>query len=313
MHKFSYWLASSLAVLAAMLASFSAYAQNQKPAMVPVTTTVTVLGPNNTAPPAVTKRDVVVFSGKTRLNVTGWVPSEGQRSAGLQLAILIDNAVHSMILGPQLNDIRQFIESQSKNTAIGVFYAENGTVEQASPFDTNHDAVAKKLRLSFGRVGGESPSIYLSLQDLVKKWPAGQGRREVLMISSGIDQLNPGLIDPYFDSAVESVQKAGVVVHTIYAGSNRFGESFRGGNSQSKLVELTQDTGGQGYFEGLGSPVSFGPYLNQLDMVLRNQYLLTVEMPRSNKKKGELRPVKISAEERNVVISAPSRVFVPGA
>jgi len=280
---------------------------------VPVTTVVTVLGPKFTAPPPLTKEDIIVFEGKNRLKVTGWTQTQGEKGS-LQLALLIDNSVGTTTLGTQFNDLIGFINSQPKSTAVGIFYAMNGTVQTASNFDRNHEAVAKKLRLTLGRSAGESPSIYLSLADLIKNhWPASPGvRREALVISSGIDRLNPGVQDPYFDSTLDTVQRAGVVVHTIYAGSTRFGASFRGDISQGKLVQLTTESGGQGFFEAFSTPISFGPYLNQLDMVLRNQYLLTFIVPPSKDRKGELRPIKIRTEQHEAQISAPSQVFVPG-
>jgi hypothetical protein len=303
-----------LFLLAALVFSgFRAVAQN-KPlnANVPVTTVVTVLGPKFTAPPPLTKEDIIVFQGKDRLNVTGWTGAQGERGA-LQLAILIDNSV-STTLGSQFNDLRSFIVQQPRNTSVGIFYALNGTVQIASNFDKNHEAVSKKLRLPLGRAAGNSPSIYLSLADLIKHhWPAPPGvRREALVISSGVDLLNPGVQDPYFESTLDTVQRAGVVVHTIYAGGTRFGSSFNGDISQGKLVQLTSESGGQGFFQALSTPISFAPYLSQLDMVLRNQYLLTFEAPRSSKAKGELRPIKITTEQRNAQISAPSEVFIPG-
>ena len=106
------------------------------------------------------------------------------------------------------------------------------------------------------------------MADLIKNhWPVAPGvSREALVISSGVDALNPGVQDPYFDSTLDTVQRAGVVVYTIYAGSTRFGASFRGDISQGKLVQLTSESGGPRIFEGLSAPVSFGPYLDRLDM-----------------------------------------------
>ena len=288
-------------------------AQNQPVTSgVPVSAVVTVLGPKFTAPPPLAKEDMIVFEGKDRLKVTGWTQAQGDKGS-LQLAILIDNSV-SPTLGTQFDDLKHFINAQPRNTAVGIFYAANGTVQTASSFDRNHEAVAKKLRLPFGRAGGDSPSIYLSLADLVKNhWPASPGvRREAFVISSGVDRLNPGVQDPYFDATLDTVQRAGVVVHTIYAGGDRFGGSFRGDISQGKLTQLTSESGGQGFFQALSTPVSFGPYLNQLDMALHNQYVLTFIAPRSTKRKGELREIKIRTEQHNAQISAPSQVFVPG-
>ena len=165
MLKFSVPFAISLILATLFLTDASLQAQDQatSPA-VPITTVVTVLGPKFTAPPPVAKDDVIVFEGKDRRKVTGWVQAQGEKG-GLQFAILIDNSV-STTLGNQFGDLKNFIIAQPKNTAVGIFYAANGTVQIASKFDTNHEAVAKTLHLPLGALGGNSPSIYLSLGDL---------------------------------------------------------------------------------------------------------------------------------------------------
>ena len=280
---------------------------------VSVTTVVTVMGSNHSAPPAIAKEDVNVTEGKTRLNVTGWAPVQSSGHGHLQLAILIDNALRTSIEGQQIDDLRNFITSLPPSTSVGVFYGMNGAAEPAAPFSTNHQAVAEKLRLSMGRSGGDSPSIYLSLADLVSHWePQASTRREVLLLSSGVDALNPGVEDPYFDSTLDKVQSAGVVVHTIYDGSNRFGSTFRGDISQGKLAQITSESGGEGFFDGTGAPVSIAPYLNRLNQILANQYLLTFTTARSKHEKGELRSIEIRLEQRDVKVSYPKRILVPG-
>jgi hypothetical protein len=310
MHKPLRAFANTLLPVALFLMGLPAAAEPQAASSkVSVTTVVTVLGPNYTAPPPVTKQDVNVYSGKTRLDVTGWVPAQGEK-AGLQLAILIDNAVDPS-LGNQFKDLTEFINSQPKDTAVGLYYAEHGTVDTASDFSTDHAAVAKKLRLPFGPRAAASPSVYLSLSSLIKKWPSTGARREVLMIASGTDLLQPGISDPYFDSALANAQKAGVLVHSIYAGGRRLGRTFRGMISQSNLGQLTNESGGQAFFQGIETPVSFAPYLKQLDAILRNQYLLTFTTAPSAQSKGELRSIEIRTEQRNVKLLYPRQILVP--
>ena len=311
MLKHRYALRSSLIFAAILFSANLPCAQGQALSpMVPVTIVVTVLGPNYTPPPPVAKEDLAVYAGTTRLNVTGWVRAQGERGR-LELALLIDNSVSSDF-GTQFGDLKNFIDSQPKDTAVGIFYAANGTVERASPFDTSHEAVAKKLRLPLGQNTGDSPSIYLSLSDLVAHWPGAAPRREVLLIASGVDRLDPGPSDPYFQAAVENVTKARVVIHALYAGTGSFGASFRGNIAQGNLGQITAESGGKAFFEGVSAPVAFAPFLNQLDMFLRNQYLLTFTTARSTNKKGELRSIQIRTEQRNAIISAPKEVFVPG-
>ncbi len=279
---------------------------------VSVNTTVTVMGPKFTAPP-VNQQDVSVYEGKMRLNVTNWIPTRQSR-APLQLAILIDNSASEIGVGSQLRDIGAFITAQPRNTQVGVFYAMNGTVDVASPFSADHAAVAKTLRLPLGLRAGDSPSVYISLSDLVKNhWKPSGGPREVLLISNGVDRLDRGPESLYVQNAIEDVQKAGVIVHTIFTGSSvGFAESLHGQYAQSNLEELTAGTGGYEFYEGITPPVSFHPYLEQLNQVLQHQYVLTFDIPASEKKSGDLRGIDVRIEQRNLDVKYPKQVFVPG-
>jgi hypothetical protein len=301
-----------LAVLPCLLPA-AARGQTFSNAKVPVVTTVTVLGPKFSVPPPLTRQDISVYSGKARWDVIDWSPAQGEK-AGLQLAIVIDNSASQTAVSTQLRDLADFIRQQPKSTAVGVFYAMNGTVQTAANFSANHDAVAKALRPPFGLRAGASPSVYVSVSELVKRhWPATGGRREILLISNGVDRLDRGPQSPYVQAAITDVQRAGIIVHTIYTGTSlRFAQSFRGQYAQQNLEEITSQSGGMAFFEGLVTPVSFTPYLRQLDMMLHNQYLLTFAAPRSNREKGELRPIQIRVEQRNVELKYPKQVLVPG-
>jgi len=310
MSKFIKLLTGSL-LLASLIVARPVHAQQQAPASkVPVTTVVTVLGPNYTAPPALGKSDVIVHTGKQREDVTAWTSAQGDASA-LELAILIDEV---STIGTQLDDIRKFIQSQPKGTSVGLFYAGNGTIQTVSPFSADHDAVAKKVRLTFGDASA-STSIYLSFMDLISRWKPGTARREVLIIGDGIDRFRGDPFSPDVPLAIERAQKAGIMIHTLYAkGAGRVGRNlFRLNYGQSNLAQMTDATGGESFFQGLDTPISFTPYLTQLDMVLHNQYFLTFTTARSMKKKGELRGFRVNTEQHNVEISAAREVFVPGA
>jgi hypothetical protein len=304
----------SLSILVAILIVLPARAQEAASSggTAPVTTVVTVLGPKFNAPPPLGKEDIIVHSGKTRLDVTRWLPAQGEH-AGLELAIVIDDVV-STDIGLQFKDLTTFITDQQKTTKVGIFYADNGTIQTASQFNSDHEAVAKTLRLPIGRYAAYS-SIYLSMIDLIKRWPATGDRREILLISDGIDRFRGDFPEsPDVESTITNAQKAGIMIHTLYStGVGRFARNiFRSNLGQSNLAKITDTTGGEAFFQGLQTPISFAPYLQQLDIILRNQYWLTFAMPRSNKAKGELRRFRVTTEQRNVEISAPQEVFVPG-
>ena len=308
----SVYVVASILVFTAFLAVAGA-PQAQAPATASVTTVVTVLGPKFTAPPAISKDDVGVYEGKEKRDVTGWTPAQGEKAL-LQLAIVIDEA-SSTDLGNQLSDIKSFIMGQPKTSGVGVFYASNGTVQPASQFSNDHEAVAKTLRLPLGNFAAYS-SIYLSTMSLIKGWPETPGvRREILLIADGIDRFRGDPFSPDIQSTYVAAEKAGVIIHTLYAsGVGRASHNlFRVNYGQSNLAQITDKTGGYSFFQGLQTPIAFAPYLEQLDTILKNQYFMSWNTKRPTKGKGELRTYRIKTELREVDISSPDQVWVPGA
>jgi hypothetical protein len=276
---------------------------------VPATTVVTVLGPDYTAPPALGKADVVVRTGKTREDVSAWDAAQGDKAA-LDLAILIDDGTN---LGNQLSDMRNFVKAQSKTTGVGIFYARNGIVQPASQFTTDHDAAAKAIRITVGS-SGISTSIYLSIMDLMSRWPAKGARREILVIGDGIDRFRGDPASPDVALTIKKAQQAGIIIHTLYArvGGGMSRNTIRVSYGQGNLGQMADETGGEAFFQGLDTPIDFAPFLNKLDMVLHNQYLLTFTTARSKNSKGELRKFRVTTEQSNVDISAADMIWVPG-
>lgn len=268
---------------------------------------VVTVEPHHGAPsPTVSPADVMVYHNKDRFPVTALTPL---RSAGLQLWILIDDGADTD-LGSQLGDLRKFILAQPANFEVGVGYMRNGTVTSTQGPTTSHDLAAKALRLPLGDAGA-STSPYISLVDLIKKWPPTDRAREVLMISSGIDPLyGPGPQNPYMQRAIDEAQRAGVVVSSIF-----FGGVGHSGHSywqitwgQNNLSQLTEETGGEFYWQGMSNPVSFSPYLDEFSRVLSNQYLVTFV---AGGKPGSFEPIKARTEIPHVSVVAPSKVYIP--
>jgi hypothetical protein len=285
-------------------------------ASVPVRMTVTASVANDKRLPEISQQDIVVTQGKQRLKVSEWTPAKGI-NAGLDLFILIDDASDPS-LGMQLDDLRAFINAQPSTTAVGVGYMRNATVQIAQNFTTNHAAAAKAPRLPLGNVGAyDSP--YLSVIDLMKRWPAGENRREVLMVTDGIDRARRGIptrglyINPDVDSAADVAMQTGTMIHTIYApGVGRWHRNYwEATNGQMSMAKLSDVTGGESYFLGLGTPVSFQPYLTQLQKALDNQYLLSFSAQQG--KKDQLQDVSINTEVAGVDLVSAGGVWVPAA
>ncbi len=281
---------------------------------VPVQTVVSVEPKRGHEIPTITQQDVMVYQGHDRRPVTGWVPAKGDK-AGLALAILIDDSA-GLSLDTELNDIRTFIREQAPTTLVAVGYMQNGTVYLAHDFTQDHAAAAKSVRVAQGFFGAEG-SPYLSLSDFIKRWHSDPAipRREVLMITSGIDNVYMGVLDnPYVDAAIQDAQCGGIVIYSIYTPSaGHFGHSYyRTTWGQNYLAELSEATGGEGYyFMGPQAPVSFAPYLKELNDQLPNQFLLTF-LAKPEKKAGT-ESVKVTSEIHDVDFVHADKVCVPAS
>lgn len=285
---------------------------------VPVTMTVTASVGADKRMPVISRDDIVVRQGKTRLNVTGWVPARDSR-AGLELFILIDDASDARF-SLHYDDLRAFINSQPASTLVGVGYMRNATVQIAQDLTANHELAAQALRMPLGNRGGyDSP--YLSVADLMKRWPTDQNRREVLMITSGIGRGHGHFLnwrmgyrqDPDVDTASAVAQRTGTNIFAIYTpGSTLFRLSQRDlMNGQMNMSGLADRTGGASFYLGLHSPVTIQPYLGELQRVFNNQYLLSFSAQAG--KKAGLRSISLSTEVAGVDLASHDAIWVAGA
>jgi hypothetical protein len=279
--------------------------------------------------PTLQSGDVKVKQGKNFLNVSQLIPAKGD-NASLQLFILIDDTLGSGV-GNNLNDIRDFINAQPASTVIAVGYMSNAAVNVVQNFTADHDLAVKALRLPRGNFS-TMDSPYLSLISLVKGWPQQNVRREVLMVTDGIDRLrgaeptpsrlgpNYGpvyhsmpTISPDVNSASEISQRYNVLVYSLYAvGVGRAGRSSWDLQiGLSGLSKLADETGGDCFSLGTSSLVSFKPYLESLQKNFENQYYLVFQA--TPKGKGGLQRVNVTTEVPNSEIAAPDNVWVaPG-
>jgi hypothetical protein len=286
---------------------------------------------------------IQVKQGRNVLKVDQLIPAQGDNAA-LQLFILIDDTCDPVI-GNNLDDIRDFINAQPAATAVGVAYMSNATIQIAQNFTADHALAAKALRLPRGNLSSmDSP--YLSLVSLVKGWPQQKVRREVLMISDGIDRLrgerssvsqipsrspsgisnpsrSPGEISnpsrspstmptmsPDADTASRNSQRYGVIVHSIYAtGAGRLGRNaWEAQLGQSGVAKIADETGGEYFALGTQNAISFKPYLERLQKIFDNQYYLVFQAA-PGKKEG-LQRVNISTQAPNADIAAADNVWV---
>ena len=279
--------------------------------------------------PRLRQDEVKVKQGKTFLQVTQLIPAQGDNAA-LQLMILLDDTLDPVV-GGNLNDIKEFIKAQPPSSLIGIGYMSSAGVNIVQNFTADHDLAIKAVRLPRGGFS-TMDSPYLSLISLVKGWPQQNVRREILMLSDGIDrlrgekprpsQLGPSLGPVYHSmptisvdatSASEISQRYNVIVHSLYAaGVGRAGRSSWDLQlGLSGLSKIADETGGECYSLGTSNLVSFKPYLERFQRTLDNQYYLVfLGIPKKN---AGLQRVTILTEVSNSEIAAPNNVWVPAA
>lgn len=276
---------------------------------VPAEMIITVEAQHGKDIPALNQEDVKVFQRQQRLQVTGLVPLQGE-NAGLELFFVLDDASDTCV-GSQFGDVRHFIETQPARTAVGIGYMQHGTVDIVQTLTTDHGRAAQALRLPLWS-GGASP--YLSLSDLIKRWLGTSARREVVVVTNGVDALGgTGPTNPYLDTAIDDAQRHGIVVYTIYMPS----EGHAGHSpwlmnwAQSHLGQIAEETGGEAYMLGFGPPVAFGPYLDDVSAHLAHQYRVTLRLKAAAK--AGFQDVRFTTEVPNAEVLAAKKVYVPAA
>jgi hypothetical protein len=271
---------------------------------------ITVLSKHSEVSPTIAQADVSAKVNGKDAAVTGWAPFKGADDA-LELVVLIDGGARN--LGRQFEEIQEFVAGLGPNTKISIGYMENGIARLVAPPTADRRQVASELHLP----AGPFSNPYFALSDLAHKWPAQdhKARREVVMFSDGIDLNSPRFDpdDPYVQTAIHDVVRAGLVVYTIYWRSRPEGGEMSPlvSGGQSLMGEVTDATGGYSYWQGGGNPVSFQPFFKDITHRLASQYALDFTTRLDHK--PTIDPFKIKLEGLNLQISAPQQVYVVSA
>lgn len=263
------------------------------------------------AHPALTDQNLSVIVNGDSAKVTKWARYKSPDNE-LELVLLIDGSARSS-LGTQMGEITNFINNLPPNSKAAIAYMEYGGAVFSAPLTADHAKVLKELHLPGGQPGS-SASPYFCLSDLAQHWPSTDpaARREVVMVTDGVDYYYPSydLDDPYVNAAITDSVRARLVVYSIYwVNRGRFDRTYYANfTGQDQLAQVTEVTGGKSYWLGMGDPVSFAPYFDDLDRRFRNQYDLKFVSDLGERQKVESLKLKLSIPGANV--NAPKQVLV---
>jgi hypothetical protein len=305
--KLGLWM--SVALLALATVPVVAQGPGQGQAVVTVLPKV-----DGQVPSSVTQQDLSVKVDGKNAKVTTWAPYQAPNNE-IELVLLIDGAARNS-LGRQMGDIEQFVRSLPPNVKAGIAYMENGRAAFAGPLSSDHVQVLRNLHLPGGSPGIEG-SPYFCLSDLAKRWPGQnpRARREVVMVTDGVDnyerRYDPD--DPYVEAAINDATRARLVVYSIYWMNQGRADrtEYAANDGQNLLQQVAESTGGKSFWQGIGNPVSFQSYFEELNRRFRNQYELGFTSVPS---KDGVEELKLKLHAPGTEIDTPQKVFVvPGA
>lgn len=304
----------SMATAGVLLAAAPLFAaQNQSDNQGAGRAVITIMPAKNSEAPAnLNQQDLTARVNGKDATITNWAPLRGDNDP-IELVLMIDAGARTS-LTTQFGDIQNFVKTLPSNVKVTLAYMENGVAQLSGPLTTDRDAALKGLHIPVG-LPGEDASPYFCLSDLAKHWPSSdrQARREVVMITDGVDYYNPRFDpqDPYMEASIRDSLRAGIVVYSIYwENRGRFDRTGYANNAgQNLLLEVTQATGGNSYWEGIGNPVSFKPYFQDLDRRLQNQYELSLTAPVKNNKPG-VEDFKLKVTGISGKVDAPQQIYL---
>jgi hypothetical protein len=191
-----------------------------------------------------------------------------------------------------------------------VGYLRTGSLQVKQRFTNDLEKAAKALRPPSGFANSGPYNPYVEVIEALKRFDSQPlGRRAILLVSDGLD-ISRGLdsssptqsVD--LQRAVNESQRRSVAIYGFYAPTAAAAANpSLAGNAQSSLLRLSNETGGLAFFQGTGAPVSFDPFIRELDISLQKQAALTFLSTHLNK---GFHRIEVRSSTPGVRVSYPS-------
>lgn len=199
----------------------------------------------------------------------------------ITLALLIQDD----LLPPVQTEIKalaEFIRRLPRGSRVMIGYVRAGSLQVRHKFTTDLEKAASSLRPPTGFASAGPYNPYVEVVEAVKRFDSQPlGRRAILLVSDGLD-ISRGIdsSSPTFSidlqRAIRESQRRSIAIYGFYAPTVAAeGNRLLATNAQSSLLRLSNETGGQAYFQGTGAPVSFDPFIRDLVDALERQAALT--------------------------------------
>ncbi|MDX6306554.1 MAG: hypothetical protein QOI77_3523 [Blastocatellia bacterium] len=245
---------------------------------------------------------VVKEDGDVQTTLSIRKPSENP----ITLAILLQDDLVSSI-STETKGIANFVRRLPPGSRVMIGYIRTGTLDVRRKFTSDLEKAATGLRPPMGLASASPFNPYVEIIEALKRFDSQPlGRRTIVVVSDGVDTsrgLDSSSPGQSFDlqRAINEAQRRSVAIYSIYAPSAGSTGAELGLNGQSCLERLSKETGGRAFFEGTGAPVSFDPFIREIDASVSMQIALTYlsTHPEKGFHRLEIKPLERDAEVRH--------------
>jgi len=198
----------------------------------------------------------------------------------ITLAILVQDDLVSSI-STETRGIADFVRHLPPGSRVMVGYIRTGSLDVRRKFTSDLEKAAAGVRPPLGLASASPFNPFIEIIEALRRFDSQPlGRRAILVVSDGVDvsrgvdSSSPGQsLD--LQRAINEAQRRSVAIYSIYAPSAGNAGGLTGLNGQSCLQRLSDETGGVAFFEGTGAPVSFDPFIKEIDASISMQIALS--------------------------------------
>jgi VWFA-related protein len=287
-----------------LLCAGSISAQDGKPRGIPKPVTVPIS--IRLHDPAPTEMRIIDFLLREDGDVQQEVSRRTPMESPMTLALLFqDDLVSSAAV--DIKNMANFIRNQPGGSRIMVAYIRQGALDVRKKFTNELDRAAEGVRAPQSLPSAAPYNPYVEIIEGLKRYDSQpMGRRAMIVVSDGIDvsrgadSSSPAQsID--LQRAINEAQRRAVAIYSIFVPPAAPSLLSLNLNGQSCLQRLSAETGGQAFFQGNGAPVSFDPFLKEIDLLMSRQLALTYRSTHTNKgfHKLDIKPLEKDVEIRH--------------
>ena len=232
-------------------------------------------------------------------------------STPLSVAVLIQDDLPS--IGNEIKGLAEFIRRLPRGSRVLIGYIKTGTLEVRQKFTTDLERAANALRIPVGFPTAAPYNPYVEISEALRRFEAlPAGRRAMIVVSDGLDLSHGADISsvthsPDQQHAINLAQRFGVAIYSLYSPSASLASANNNtlliSGAQGALARLSDETGGRAFFQGTSAPVSFDPFLRDINVDLIGQ--LALSYLSTHPKKGYHR-IEITSGNHEVEIDHPA-------